>query len=113
MFALKIRFCESGLRDLLLHNAYDILQSFEIRTNMGMEKLHTNRKMYLLSANDYYLTHFMTFGFTCLRLQNCGVNGEKKEYSYNMLISHVFVTKENRMKKTLGVSCYVTHSRLT
>ena len=69
--------------------------------------------MYLHSANDYYLTRFMTFGFTCLRSQNCEVNGEKKEYSYNMLIRQFLATKENRMKKTLGVSCYVTHSRLT
>ena len=44
---------------------------------------------------------------------NCEVNGEKKEYSYNMLIRHFLAAKENRMKKTLGVSCYVTHSRLT
>ena len=29
--------------------------------------------------------------------------GRKKEYSYNMLISHFFATKENRMKKTPGV----------
>ena len=46
--------------------------------------------MYLHGANDYYLTRFMTFGFTCLRSQNCEVNGEKKEYSYNMLIRHFF-----------------------
>ena len=57
--------------------------------------------MYLHSANDYYLTRFMTFGFTCFRSQNCEVNGEKKEYSYNMLIRQFFATKENRMKKRL------------
>ena len=88
------------------------------RTNTGNGKVtydlkQTNKMMYLHGANDYYLTRFMTFGFTCLRSQNCEVNGEKKEYSYNMLIRHFLAAKENRMKKTLGVSCYVTHSRLT